>query len=178
MAEDLTFPEMDEEPTPPPGGVDDNDKLMAALSYPIPIVAIVILLAEDMKARPFQKFHAVQALAANVALYREAAQEAGHPPQKTMPVMRTVFISDQAGAVRSVRERLSSSGRHRRPQPVAPVDQWAIIGDRHYVRDRLEEYRDRLAITHLIGGGLLPPIEEGLLLRSHQWLVEMGNAGD
>jgi uncharacterized membrane protein len=42
---------------------------MAALSYPIPIVAIIILLAEDMKARPFQKFHAVQALAANIALW-------------------------------------------------------------------------------------------------------------
>jgi uncharacterized membrane protein len=69
MAEDLTFPDMEEEPTPPPGDINDNDKLMAALSYPIPIVAIIILLAEDMKARPFQKFHAVQALAANVALW-------------------------------------------------------------------------------------------------------------
>ena len=38
-------------------------------SYPIPIVAIVILLAEDMKARPFQRFHAVQALAANIVLW-------------------------------------------------------------------------------------------------------------
>ena len=48
--------------------ISDNDKLMAALSYPIPIVAIVILLSETNKARPFQKFHAVQALAVNVAL--------------------------------------------------------------------------------------------------------------
>jgi uncharacterized membrane protein len=36
---------------------------MAALSYPIPIVAIIILVSETMKVRPFQKFHAVQALA-------------------------------------------------------------------------------------------------------------------
>jgi uncharacterized membrane protein len=36
---------------------------MAALSYPIPVVAIVILLSETNKERPFQKFHAVQALA-------------------------------------------------------------------------------------------------------------------
>ena len=54
---------------PPAGDVTDNDRLMAALSYPIPIVAIVILLAEDMKARPFQRFHAVQALAANIVLW-------------------------------------------------------------------------------------------------------------
>jgi uncharacterized membrane protein len=54
---------------PPADDITDNDKLMAALSYPIPIVAIIILIAEDMKARPFQKYHAVQALAANIALW-------------------------------------------------------------------------------------------------------------
>jgi uncharacterized membrane protein len=43
--------------TPPTDDITDNDKLMAALSYPIPIVALIILIAEDMKARPFQKFH-------------------------------------------------------------------------------------------------------------------------
>jgi uncharacterized membrane protein len=56
--------------TPSPGAeITDNDKLLAALSYPIPIVAIVILLVEEMKARPFQKYHAVQALAFNVVLW-------------------------------------------------------------------------------------------------------------
>ncbi len=49
--------------------ITSNDKLMAALSYPIGIVAIVILLVEDMKSRPFQKYHAVQALAVNVILF-------------------------------------------------------------------------------------------------------------
>jgi uncharacterized membrane protein len=54
---------------PPPGNdITDNDKLMAALSYPIPIVAIVILVSETNKVRPFQKFHAVQALAFWVVL--------------------------------------------------------------------------------------------------------------
>lgn len=48
--------------------ITENDKLMAALSYPIPIVAIVILLSETNKVRPFQKFHAVQALGFWVAL--------------------------------------------------------------------------------------------------------------
>lgn len=52
----------------PTGDITDNDRLMAALSYPIPIVGIIILLAEEMKARPFQKYHAVQSLAANLAL--------------------------------------------------------------------------------------------------------------
>ncbi len=48
--------------------ISENDKLMAALSYPIPIVAIIILISETNRVRPFQKFHAVQALAFWVAL--------------------------------------------------------------------------------------------------------------
>ncbi|MCL7452504.1 MAG: hypothetical protein M8467_05600 [Anaerolineae bacterium] len=64
MGEDYTVP-----PGPPAGDITDNDKLMAAISYPIPLVAIIILIAEDMKARPFQRFHAVQALAVNVVLW-------------------------------------------------------------------------------------------------------------
>lgn len=61
MTEDYT--------TPPADDITDQDKLMAAVSYPIPLVALIILLAEDMKSRPFQRFHAVQALAANVVLW-------------------------------------------------------------------------------------------------------------
>jgi uncharacterized membrane protein len=61
---------MAEEYTPAPvDDISDNDKLMAAISYPIPLVAIVILLAEELKDRPFQKYHAVQALAANAVLW-------------------------------------------------------------------------------------------------------------
>lgn len=48
--------------------VNDRDKLMAALAYPIGLVALIILLVEDMKNRPFQKYHAVQALAINVII--------------------------------------------------------------------------------------------------------------
>lgn len=48
--------------------INDQDKLMAALSYPIGIVALVVLLVEDMRKRPFQKYHAVQALAVNIII--------------------------------------------------------------------------------------------------------------
>jgi uncharacterized membrane protein len=61
---------MEEQYTVPPvDDITDNDKLMAALSYPIPLVAIIILLVEDMKNRPFQRWHAIQALVANVVLW-------------------------------------------------------------------------------------------------------------
>ena len=49
--------------------INDNDKLMAALAYPIGLVAIIILLVDTMKVRPFQKYHAVNALAVNIVAY-------------------------------------------------------------------------------------------------------------
>jgi uncharacterized protein len=48
---------------PASGDVTSDDKLWAALGYPIPIVAIIVLLMEDKKNRPFIKFHAVQSIA-------------------------------------------------------------------------------------------------------------------
>lgn len=60
---------MTEEPisAEPVFDVTSDDKLWAALGYPIGIIAIVMLLMEDKKVRPFIKFHAVQSIAVNVA---------------------------------------------------------------------------------------------------------------
>jgi len=49
--------------------ITSDDKLWAALGYPIPLVPIIVLLMEDKKNRPFIKFHAVQSLVFNVALW-------------------------------------------------------------------------------------------------------------
>jgi uncharacterized membrane protein len=49
--------------------VTSDDKLWAALGYPIVIVAIIVLFMEEKKARPFIKFHAVQAIALNIAVF-------------------------------------------------------------------------------------------------------------
>ena len=43
--------------------VTSDDKLWAALGYPIPVIAVIVLLMEDKRARQFIKFHAVQSLA-------------------------------------------------------------------------------------------------------------------
>ncbi len=51
------------QPVVPSSDISDNDKLMAALSYLLtPLIGIVVLLVESMKARPYQKYHAVQSL--------------------------------------------------------------------------------------------------------------------
>jgi uncharacterized membrane protein len=47
---------------------DSNNSLMAALTYPIPIIGIVILLSDSMKNNPFLRLHAVQSLVLGVVL--------------------------------------------------------------------------------------------------------------
>jgi uncharacterized membrane protein len=49
--------------------ITPDDKLWAALGYPIPIIPIIVLLMEEKKNRPFIRYHAVQSLAFNVALW-------------------------------------------------------------------------------------------------------------
>ena len=49
--------------------ITGDDKLWAALGYPIVIIAIIVLFMEDKKERPFIKYHAVQSIAFNVVLF-------------------------------------------------------------------------------------------------------------
>lgn len=48
------------------GDVTSDDKLWALLGYIIPLIALIALLMEDKKARPFIKYHAWQALLISV----------------------------------------------------------------------------------------------------------------
>lgn len=47
----------------------NNDKLLAALTYPIPIIGIVILVSDSMKNNPFLRLHAIQSIALGVVLF-------------------------------------------------------------------------------------------------------------
>jgi uncharacterized membrane protein len=58
---------MTEQPVNPE--VTSDDKLWAALGYPIVLIAIIVLLMEEKKVRPFIKFHAIQSIAANVVFF-------------------------------------------------------------------------------------------------------------
>jgi uncharacterized membrane protein len=49
--------------------ITSDDKLWAALGYPIFPIALIMLLMDEKKNRPFIKFHAVQALALNVGIW-------------------------------------------------------------------------------------------------------------
>ena len=49
--------------------ISSDDKLWAALGYPIPLVPIIALLMEEKKGRHFIKYHAVQSLVFNIVLW-------------------------------------------------------------------------------------------------------------
>lgn len=59
MTEDMNPTDMDD--------VTSDDKLWAFLGYIIPLVALIGLVMEDKKARPFIKYNAVHALLITVA---------------------------------------------------------------------------------------------------------------
>lgn len=49
--------------------ITSDDRLWAALGYPIPLIAIIMLLMEEKKNRPFIRYHAVQSIVFNIALF-------------------------------------------------------------------------------------------------------------
>jgi uncharacterized protein len=53
----------------PSPDITSDDKLWSALGYPIVIIAIIVLLMETKRVRPFIKFHAVQAIAFNIIIW-------------------------------------------------------------------------------------------------------------
>ena len=110
----------------------------------------------------------------NYQLHREAAEQAGQTLDQVVPVMRTVLITDDKALASRTRERLARAAPSKLQRSQLALDDWAIIGDKHFARDRLYEYVEQLGITHLIGGGRLPPLEEREQLRSHEQLLEIG----
>ena len=90
-------------------------------------------------------------LESNYARHRASAEDAGHGEIDTVPVMRTVFLTSSEKQGRELRESVHRQAQENgRLAADADVDDWTIIGDRHLVSDRVQEYRERLGVSHLI----------------------------
>jgi len=90
-------------------------------------------------------------LESNYARHAASARDAGHDEIDTVPVMRTVFLTSSEKQGRDLRAHVHSQAqRSGRLAADADVDDWTIIGDRHLVSDRVQEYRERLNVSHLI----------------------------
>lgn len=116
---------------------------------------------------------ALATLESNYRAFNEQVLEAGHPPVLTVPVMRSVFVCEQAAQAARVREAMRSMLPPSPRDGEAGIDERVIVGDAAYVKDQLQAYRERLALTHLIVRAGGPGIEEGDQLRSHEQLVDI-----
>jgi len=87
----------------------------------------------------------------NYARHAAAAVEAGHQPSAEVPVMRTLFITESARETAALRERVHGEAlKTGRLAADASVEDWTLIGEAGYVRERAADYRERLGVTHLI----------------------------
>jgi len=115
----------------------------------------------------------LEQLEQNYQRYRLDVLAAGLPAVHTTPVMRTVFLTNNAAQADAVQTALARSMPASSRHPPAAVDARAIVGDRQYVRDKLAEYIDRLALSHLILRAGIPGVSEEQQLRSHAALLEV-----
>ena len=76
----------------------------------------------------------------------------GTRPPAMVPVMRTVFISEDARCLSRARELIGTERLARRieREPDASADEMACVGSSAEVRDQIEVLRERLGMTHFI----------------------------
>lgn len=118
----------------------------------------------------------LESLEANISAHREHVSDAGHPRVETVPVMRTVFVTDQPALEKTVRESLDNESASRFREQSVPMDDWAIVGDSAFVKDKLAEYQERLGLNYLIARGRIQGVKEDDQIRSHELLMSLAQA--
>jgi alkanesulfonate monooxygenase SsuD/methylene tetrahydromethanopterin reductase-like flavin-dependent oxidoreductase (luciferase family) len=119
----------------------------------------------------------LDALEGNYARHRTAVQDAAQPMPVEVPVMRTLFVTEGDSETRVLRETLQTQARSIAGlADEAGVEDWSIVGEAGYVRERVAAYRERLGMTHLIIarlriGGLDPARVERSVARAAEILA-------
>ena len=91
----------------------------------------------------------------NYQRHAAASDEAGMSRPPEVPIMRTVFVSDQPALLANVRDQLAASARQlaasgTRPGIATAPEDWAIVGEPAAVRDAVAHYVEELGMTHLV----------------------------
>jgi alkanesulfonate monooxygenase SsuD/methylene tetrahydromethanopterin reductase-like flavin-dependent oxidoreductase (luciferase family) len=118
----------------------------------------------------------LQVLAQNYQQYHQMVDEAGHPAVQIMPVMRTVLVTEDSALATAARLTLARVVPPSMKAKAACVEDWAIVGDQFYVRDKLSEYRECLAISHLIVRAGLSGVTDLQQLHSHEQLLHIASS--
>ena len=114
-------------------------------------------------------------LQTNIEQHRQHAAEAGHVEISTTPIMRTVFVTDDSKLERRVKESLKKESAARIRDNQASVEDWAIVGSRQYIDDKIAEYIERLGMNYLIARGRIQGIKDDQQIKSHEALLNLSN---
>lgn len=106
----------------------------------------------------------------NYARYHQQVAEAGLPPVDTIPIMRTIHVTDSEAQARSLRHVLEGSVPARMRDKAGGVEDWSIVGESGYVADSIARYRENLKLTHLIVRAGIHGVDSKEQLASHERL--------
>jgi alkanesulfonate monooxygenase SsuD/methylene tetrahydromethanopterin reductase-like flavin-dependent oxidoreductase (luciferase family) len=107
----------------------------------------------------------------NYARHQYFVEAAGLAPLHTVPVMRTVFVTERAAVRRQVKQAVEAMTPHNMRTLGADIDDWTLIGSAAYVRDKLAVYKATLGVTHLIARGRVKGVSDHLWLKSLEILA-------
>ncbi|MEX0940978.1 MAG: LLM class flavin-dependent oxidoreductase [Pseudomonadales bacterium] len=114
-------------------------------------------------------------LVKNYERHTAFANEAGHESINVVPIMRTLYVSNNRFDTKKIRQALAVRIPHAMLDEGAEVEDWAIIGDTAYVRDKLAEYAERLGMTHLIARGRIPGVNDNQQVKSLEVLAHIAS---
>jgi alkanesulfonate monooxygenase SsuD/methylene tetrahydromethanopterin reductase-like flavin-dependent oxidoreductase (luciferase family) len=108
----------------------------------------------------------ISKLEENYALHRETLALAGKSGEIPVPIMRSVFVSDDEGRVRDAREALARQAAAMARAPLGAIgravdedaETWALVGSPAQVRERIDHYREKLGMTHLVARAHIPGV--------------------
>ena len=97
----------------------------------------------------------IERLRSNLEIHGEACREANLDVPDDVPIMRTMFCSEDTKRVAEVRDRLESESVNAArsvegTQRATTIDDWSIVGEPAYVRELVKRYQEELGVTHLV----------------------------
>lgn len=133
-------------------------------------------LASPMESEP--------QLAENLARHREACEEAGRELPSVVPLMRTVFVSEDLGSLARASAALEQQMRAMAKAPSAALrrgaegslEDWAIVGEPAQVAERVAKLQERFGMTHLIARVQVPGLHASEVEASLAQLAALGSA--
>ena len=92
----------------------------------------------------------LETLRGNFEVHRAEVVAAGLDLPEVVPLMRSVFVSEDQALLKKVKHEIESKTENARLKTDEGVEDWVIIGEPNYVRDRLHQYQEELGMNYLV----------------------------